>query len=602
MDRKPTELEECRRALEQSQARNLRLIDFMSTASDSLWETDSDLRVNGGFRVVWADGKAGLVGVEREILSAVDGKTLLEAMGGATVPEAEWLQHTEDIRARRPYRGFVCPIKFGDGIHWLESSGNPVFDDAGHFAGYRGTTRDITRRKEDEALIAFMAQHDPLTGVPNRKLLREKIQHALTGVTPEAGMAVLYLDLDRFKTVNDTLGHPVGDSLLRAVAERLTACLRSIDTVARLGGDEFAIVQTAVRDREQVSALAGRITSAIAHPFDIDGHHIPVVVTLGIARAPADGDSPDVLMRNADIALYQAKAEQPGGWLFFEAGMGARLDARRELEKDLRAALARDQFEVFYQPLCDVGTRRVTGFEALLRWHHPDRGLVTPDEFIPIAEDTGLIESIGAWVLGQACADAARWPDSLHIAINLSPVQFKSPTLVTAVRDALGKSGLPARRLELEITEAVLMQNSEATLKALNELRALGATIALDDFGTGYSSLSYLRSFPFDKIKIDRSFIMDMTKNEGAAAIVRAIAALGTSLNLTTTAEGVETEEQFALVQSEGYTEAQGYLFSKPQPAAEIDELLAQIAARDKQDTGESLDRTRDLALQESLR
>jgi len=597
VDGKPTELDECRKALEESRAHNRRLIDFMSTASDSLWETDPELRVTGGFRVIWAGGGAELVDVEQEILSALSGKTLLEAMGGQTVPEAEWLQHTEDILARRPYRGFICPIKIGDQIHWLENNGNPVFDDAGHFTGYRGTTRDITGRKEDEALIAFMAQHDPLTGVPNRKLLRGKIQQALTGVTPEAGVAVLYLDLDRFKTVNDTLGHPVGDGLLRAVAERLTACLRGIDTVARLGGDEFAIVQTAVADRAQVCALASRITSAIAQPFDIDGHQVSVVVTLGIAMAPAHGGSSDVLMRNADIALYRAKAEQPGGWLFFEAGMGARLDARRELETDLRSALGRGQFEVLYQPLCDVGTRRVTGFEALLRWHHPVRGLVTPDEFIPIAEDTGLIESIGAWVLGQACADAARWPDSLHIAVNLSPVQFKSPTLVAAVRDALGKSGLAARRLELEITEAVLMQNGEGTLRALNELRGLGATIALDDFGTGYSSLSYLRSFPFDKIKIDRSFIMDMTKNEGAAAIVRAIAALAMSLNLITTAEGVETEEQFALVRSEGCTEAQGYLFSRPQPAADIDKLLAQIEGADGTRT-----KTADRQLQESLR
>jgi len=536
-----------------------------------------------------------------EATSAAEGKTLSQLMGDERVSEPEWRQHEEDIRARRPYRGFVCPLTFGGRLHWLENNGNPVFDDAGHFTGYRGTTRDITQRKEDEALIAFLAQHDPLTGVPNRKLLREKIQHALTGVTPEAGVAVIYLDLDRFKIVNDTLGHPVGDGLLRAVAERLTACLREIDTVARLGGDEFAIVQTSVKDAGQVCALAGRITSAIAQPFDIDGHQVSVVVTLGIAMAPVHGDSPDALMKNADIALYQAKAERPGGWLFFEAVMGARLEARRELETDLRSALARGELEVFYQPLCNVGTRRVTGFEALLRWHHPVRGLIPPDEFIPIAEDTGLIESIGAWVLGRACADAVRWPDSLHIAVNLSPVQFKSPTLVAAVRDALGKSGLPGRRLELEITEAVLMQNSEGTLRALNELRGLGATITLDDFGTGYSSLSYLRSFPFDKIKIDRSFIMDMTKNEGAAAIVRAIAALGMSLNLTTTAEGVETEEQFALVRSEGCTEAQGYLFSRPQPAAAIDDLLAQIAATGQQDLRERLEWTSAPALQASL-
>ncbi len=435
-----------------------------------------------------------------------------------------------------------------------------------------------------------MARHDSLTSLPNRALLRERIEQALTAVAPGTGLALLYLDLDRFKTINDTLGHPVGDELLRRVAERLSACLRSVDTAARLGGDEFAIIQSAVNSPAEVRALAGRITAAIAQPFDIDGNHVSVFVTLGIAMAPGDGGSSEQLMKNADIALYRAKLEQPGGWRFFDAEMGTQMDARRQLEMDLRFALAEGQLAVFYQPLCDVGTRRVIGFEALLRWHHPVRGLVYPDEFIPIAEETGLIESIGDWVLMRACADAARWPDSLHVAINLSPVQFRSGGLTDAVRKALAQSGLPAWRLELEITEAVLMHNSEGTRKALHELRGLGARIALDDFGTGYSSLSYLRSFPFDKIKIDRSFIRDMTKNEDTRSIVRAIAALGSSLNMTTTAEGVETEEQFALVRSKGCTEAQGYLFSKPQPAAQIDELLEQIKVTGEQDLRERLE------------
>ena len=371
--------------------------------------------------------------------------------------------------------------------------------------------------------------------------------------------------------VNDTLGHATGDALLKVVAERLSGCVRSVDTLARLGGDEFVIVQTGVERPEEASLLAERIIKTLAEPCDLDGHRVVTRATIGIALTPADGSSAGELLRYADMALYRAKLEEPGTWCFFEAGMRARVDARRSLEAGLRDAVSRNEFELLYQPLYNVESRQVISIEALLRWRHPVRGLISPDEFIPVAEETGLIEPIGEWVLRRACADAAAWPGGhVNVAVNLSPVQFKRRRLVAAVKEALLDSGLPGNRLELEITEAVLMQNNEGATTVLHELRGLGARVSMDDFGTGYSSLSYLRSFPFDKIKIDQSFIRDLTSAQGGAAIVRAIAGLGTSLGLTTTAEGVDTQEQFAIVRAEGCTEVPGYLFSRPVPAEEI--------------------------------
>ena len=427
---------------------------------------------------------------------------------------------------------------------------------------------------ERTAEIQHMATHDVLTGLPNRTMLRERMQQALSRVSRGERIAVLWLDLDHFKQVNDTLGHPVGDALLKAVTERLKADLRESDMIARVGGDEFVIVQGMLQSPNQAAAFAERIIETIAQPFDVDGHTIVVGATLGIAVAPTDGEDSEKLLRNADIALYRAKSEGRGTCRFFEAGMDAALMARRKLQLDLREALAGNEFFLVYQPLVDAQSEALKGFEALLRWRHPKRGILLPQEFVPMAEETGLITPIGEWVLRRACEDAANWPVELKVAVNLSPAQFKSFKLAAAVVSALDISGLLPSRLELEITESVLLAENENTLNTLHQLRGLGVRIALDDFGTGYSSLSYLRSFPFDKIKIDRSFIKELTETDDCSAIVKAIAGLGSSLGIVTTAEGVETLQQLGKVREHGCVEAQGYYFSEPLPKADIDKMI----------------------------
>ena len=440
--------------------------------------------------------------------------------------------------------------------------------------GWVSTHEDITTRKRTEAKIAHMAGHDALTDLPNRTLFRDRLSEELARRSREGGTCVvLCLDLDRFKAVNDTLGHSLGDALLREVSERLRATVRESETVARLGGDEFAVLMNIAKPNDAV-AFARRAIRAVSQPYDIDGHRLNVGLSAGIAVGPTDGDNPDQLLRSADMALYRAKSDGRGTFRFFEPEMDARMQARRVLELDLRRALVAGEFELHYQPLITVATSQITGFEALIRWNHPTRGLVPPMEFIPLAEEIGLIVPIGEWVVRQACAEASSWPDDIRIAINLSPAQFKSAKLVPSVVSALAHSGIAPARLELEITEWVLLQNTETTLRTLHQLRALGVRISMDDFGTGYSSLSYLRSFPFDKIKIDRSFVADIDKNTESASIVHAVTFLGASLGMSTTAEGVETAEEFARLRADGCTEVQGYLFSPPRPASEVTRLL----------------------------
>ncbi len=438
------------------------------------------------------------------------------------------------------------------------------------------TYEDVTERRQAEAKIIHMARHDALTNLPNRVLFQDKMEEALKRGDP---LAVMFLDLDRFKAVNDSLGHSVGDALLCAVTERLQRVVRGADTVARLGGDEFAIVQVSAKPTD-ASELASRIIDTLVEPFDILGHQVVIGTSIGIAMAPADGNEPDQLLRNADMALYRAKGEGRGAYHFFQPEMDAHMQERRKLELDLRKALLADQFELYYQPLVEVGSGEVSGFEALLRWNHPERGLVPPDEFIPVAEEIGLIVPLGDWVLKQACRDAVTWPGKLTVAVNLSAVQFRNPMLTLSVVSALGQSGLSASRLELEITETVLLQDDKSVLEALHQFRNLGVRICMDDFGTGYSSLSYLRSFPFDKIKIDRSFIRELGKKNDAVAIIRAVMELGASFGMITTAEGVETEEQLDILRAEGCVQVQGYLFSRPKPAAEIPTMLRQLQPR----------------------
>jgi diguanylate cyclase (GGDEF)-like protein len=391
---------------------------------------------------------------------------------------------------------------------------------------------------------------------------------------------VLCLDLDRFKEVNDTLGHPAGDELLGAAAERLQQCVRDIDTIARLGGDEFAIIQTAVKHPEDVLALVDRILEAINRPFEVEGHEVNVGASIGIAVAPTDGDSADQLLKHADLALYDAKMGGRRMYRFFEPKMNARVQARRNLELDLRGALARGEFELYYQPAVNIATRQVSGFEALIRWNHPARGVILPGEFIPLAEEIGLINPIGEFVLRQACSEAAKWPEHLHMAVNVSAAQFKDRGFVQFVANTLATSRLNANRLEIEITESVSLDDDEATLATLRQLHGLGVRIALDDFGTGYSSLSYLRSFPFDKMKIDRSFVMELGSRPDCAAVVRALASLASSLGMITTAEGVETEQQLEHLKNEGCAEAQGYVFCKPCPARDLPSLVPALQER----------------------
>ncbi len=442
--------------------------------------------------------------------------------------------------------------------------------------GWVAVHEDITERRRAEAKIAHLARHDMLTNLPNRVLFREHLEAEFERVEPGRGFAVHCLDLDHFKTVNDTLGHPIGDDLLKLVAGRLAEAVPSSGFVARIGGDEFAVVQTDVRQPEQCSQLAARIVELVSRPYDIDGRHIVIGTSIGIAVAPNDGANPDLLLKNADMALYLAKGDGRGTHRFFEREMDKRLQARRLLELDLRKAIANGEFEIHYQPILLLQTGKVSGFEALLRWNHPERGHISPAEFIPLAEETGLILPLGEWVLRTACAQAAHWPQPVGVAVNLSAMQFKGRNLVQLTLNALAASGLAAGRLDLEITESVLLQDEANTLSTLHQLREIGVLISMDDFGTGYSSLAYLRNFPFDKIKIDRSFVREMLVRKDCQAIVRAVVGLARSLGITTTIEGIETKEQLEIAKLEGCDEGQGWLFAKAMPDRDIPAYLAE--------------------------
>jgi diguanylate cyclase (GGDEF)-like protein len=440
--------------------------------------------------------------------------------------------------------------------------------------GWVTTLEDFTERRRADEQIAHLAHYDALTDLPNRVLFRDQLERELKKIGRGGQLAVLYIDIDEFKSVNDSLGHPVGDELLKAIALRLSGCVRESDFVARLGGDEFAIVQTAVNNPADVMDLVIRIYQAIRVPVECLGHQLVTDASIGIALAPQDGIDLDQLLKNADLAMYGAKSDGRRTYRFFEREMDARVRARRALELDLRQAIVEGQFEIAYQPVVDLKTGVVSGCEALLRWRHPERGMVSPSDFIPIAEDIGLINKLGEWVLEQACFEAAIWPEHIRLAVNVSPVQFRTHTLALHVASALASSGLKANRLELEITEAVLIRDDEAALAILHQLRAVGVRIALDDFGTGYSSLSYLQRFPFDKIKIDRCFVTDIAEPGGSSSIVQAVVNIASARNMTTTAEGVETEAQRELLRALGCTEMQGYLFSAAKPAAEVRRML----------------------------
>jgi len=438
---------------------------------------------------------------------------------------------------------------------------------------------EIADREELQAKSQYLAYHDSLTGLGNRLLFKEQLDEALrdVSVAPHP-LAVLFLDLDGFKAVNDTLGHSVGDLLLKHIAAHLRDLLPSTDRIARLGGDEFAILQMSSPQPTSSTHLAERIIEIVGRPHNIDGHDVTVGASVGIAVARPGEMSTESLLKSADLAMYSAKSEGRGTYRIFDPQMDAVVQTRRSLERDMRTSLAQGGFELHYQPLVNLQTKRVTAFEALMRWDHKERGAVPPSEFIPVAEDMGLIIQLGEWALRQACMEAATWPDDIRVSVNLSPLQFSKGNLVATVVSALAASGIAASRLELEITESVLLEKSERNIAILNQLRELGVRISMDDFGTGYSSIGYLRSFPFDKIKIDQSFVRDLLVDDGSLAIVRAIASLGVSFGMTTTAEGVETEEQMRCLNLEGCVEVQGYLYSKPVPTSEIPNVLAGLA------------------------
>lgn len=440
---------------------------------------------------------------------------------------------------------------------------------------------DITERRKAEARVAYMAHHDALTDLANRVKFHERLRQDLERTRlVNGGVAVLCIDLDLFKNVNDSFGHPMGDRLLRQVAERLTANLSSEDLVARLGGDEFAMILAGHASPNEASDQAAAIIEMLSAPYTIDGLEIVIGASVGIAISPGDGESSEELLRNADMALYRAKSDGGGVYRFFEKEMDRLAQRRRDMEIDLRRALATNEFELHYQPLVDLAQDRIVTFEALLRWKHPVKGMISPADFIPVAEDIGLIVSLGEWVLREACQQAAKWPSGIRVAVNLSPAQFRSRNLTQVVFSSLAQSGLSPTRLELEITESILLEDSDANLSILHQLREFGVRISMDDFGTGYSSLNYLRSFPFDKIKIDRSFIRDLSDRPDSGAIVRAISGLGRSLNISTTAEGVETMDQLDWLRAEGCTEVQGFLFSPARPASEIAALLGKFGDR----------------------
>jgi diguanylate cyclase (GGDEF)-like protein/PAS domain S-box-containing protein len=525
--------------------------------------------------ILFNDHYAGLMGIpptDLKGLSLLDIFKLRKASGPLNGdPDEQFQSVLADAREGRSST-YIIETRPGS---WVRVSQQPIQD-----RGWVSIVEDVSEWRRAQAQIVHMERHDKLTDLPNRMVFREQLELALSRISRTDGeVAVHCLDLDNFKVINDALGHPTGDDLLKSVALRLNAGVRDTDCVARLGGDQFGIVQVSQQlPASEVASFAARLIELVSIPYAIRGHPIVISASIGISIAPADGIDPDALLKDAEIALYRAKEEGRGSYRFFERGMDAFAQARRQLELDMRTAMVRNEFEIYYQPIYNIETLRVVGFEALVRWNHPLRGIVLPGAFIPLAEETGLIVPLGNWVLRRACQDAAGWSREVAVAVNLSPAQFRDRKLVASITAILSDSSLAANRLELEITESIFLKDSQATLETMHGLRDLGIRISMDDFGTGYSSLNYLRSFPFDKIKIDASFVHELASRNDSMAIVRAVTGLATSLGITTTAEGVETNEQLALLRAEGCNEVQGYLFNPPRPATEVENML--IAGR----------------------
>ncbi|RDJ05754.1 bifunctional diguanylate cyclase/phosphodiesterase [Rhizobium grahamii] len=555
----------------------VRFRDVAEASSDWIWETDHSLKL-----VYFSTRFTDVTG-----LPATDvlGKTLGQFFSSDADSDG-WKRLVEGSHDHVSFRDLRCCYRDAKGHTRISRlAGRPILGAAGEFLGFRGTATDITEEVEAQERASHLAHHDALTGLPNRVLFRERLNVALTSNAEQtARVSVICLDLDHFKEVNDTLGHGAGDLLLQQLSGRLRGCVHPTDTVARLGGDEFAIIQMGINQPLEAEELSRKLIDVVRAPFTIEGQELHVGVSIGIAIANVDDGDPERLLKSADIALYRAKQSGRATYRIFEAQMDAELQERKALEYDLRQAVLKDELEVHYQPLIDLVQHDVAAVEALVRWRHPVRGLVSPADFIPLAEETGLIISMGEWILETACRQVMEW-DGLRVAVNLSPVQFRNRELVETVREVLVRTGLDPSRLELEITESVLINDSSAALEILNGLKGLGVKIAMDDFGTGYSSLGYLNSFPFDKIKIDKSFIGDMNSKDKSGAIVKSVISLGQSLNMTTTAEGVETPEQAAFLAQEGCDQLQGFYFSRPVTAPELSAFIARWSSGKK--TGE---------------
>lgn len=546
--------------------------EFEENSSDWMWETDGQLRltyVSQGLLNV--SGRSPTESFGRKCVDTLIGPaSTLDAQQSAAT--AQMLEH---FARHTPFRELECQVQVGNARRWWSFAARPARDPNGRFTGFRGFVRDVTDKREKEARIAYLARYDAITGLPNRILFGEYMANGLAAIQNNSGsFALLCIDLDGFKEVNDTHGHAAGDEILKIVAERIRNTIAPEDRAARLGGDEFAVLQSTPPSSFEVSSLARRLIAAISAPAVIGGQAMSVGASIGIALAPEDGVVADKLLINADLALYKSKNSGRGSWHFFEAGMDQEARERRALEQDLRLAIDRDELSLQFQPQMDMRSGKYTQCEALLRWHHPERGLIPPSTFIPLAEDSGLIVRIGEWVIRQSCHAAVRWPSHLKVAVNLSAAQFHSPGLLPAIMHALEDSGLEPNRLEIEITESTLVSNVDSVKAILQAVSKLGVRVALDDFGTGYSSLSYLRMIRFDKIKIDKSFVSEVLTDHPCASIIRAVIRLARDLDMRVTAEGIETQEQLAWLEREGCDEAQGYLISPPVSLDRFKELL----------------------------
>jgi diguanylate cyclase (GGDEF)-like protein/PAS domain S-box-containing protein len=551
-----------------TQAESIRLLlkEYEHRGVGWLWQVDAENRV-----VYISSRMTALLG---RSTTQLIGHSLPASLGGNSA-----LGRT--LLARQPFATLEMELRTRRGTRWISLAGDPIIDMAGQFQGFRGVGSDVTEVRKTQERLTNLANMDVLSGLPNRGRVRQLLGEALsTSQSSNVPCAIMFLDLDGFKPVNDTFGHPKGDAVLKSVSQRLVKEAGQVGHVGRMGGDEFAIVIKDAQSRRMVENLADRLIMSVAEPYHIDKAEIRIGVSIGCAFGPIDGQSVDDLIQKADLALYQAKGQGRGTCCFFNADMQNEAEDRLRLEHDLRTGLQLGQFRLLYQPLISAVDQSLVGFEALIRWHHPTRGIVPPNEFIPLAEECGLIMDLGEWVIEEACRAAAVWPDYISVAVNISARQLIFPALPNTVNEALGRYKLQANRLELEVTESVFLGDSDCALDVLKRLRALGVSIALDDFGTGYSSLGYLNKAVFHKLKIDGSFVRDAAENRETVAIIQSIVSLAKSFRMTVTAEGVETADDFTRMRDLGCNQIQGYLFGRPMSFERASELVHGSRAR----------------------